>query len=350
VAEFKLRTVFAENEFFPGSAAIIIHRLRIEDSAQTVGGGSDFSWANVSFFGSAQDSTGVYLVPDSSGYIQGCLKFWGTPDVASSGKQIRAALAYVSDGEVGSLPKGLDFFLNVPDHCNCAAAGVCAPQPQELTFFSDGLAGWGELAVRPGTVGQPFLSTVHFKVKPDFDENRVVAVVFDGWDGQGTDWLTASLKSANECDEGNVLTPCGGVIAGCVSFSGEPTQKNCALPLKLRFNVFTTHPEGDARLRQALSANEFVFVVDDPSNPCGVSRAGSDLPLVRLYPNPADEYVHLQPASYSMLVKIVSFDGRTVWEGHPENGRINVGQLVPGVYGLMLAPNDKYQSFIFIKR
>ena len=75
---------------------------------------------------------------------------------------------------------------------------------------------------------------------------------------------------------------------------------------------------------------------------------------IRLYPNPANDYLTIEPAPGMLSISIFSFEGRLIRfiEVHETNGPVTfpVGHLQPGTYLVRMVTGEKVLSEIFVKR
>ena len=95
---------------------------------------------------------------------------------------------------------------------------------------------------------------------------------------------------------------------------------------------------------RALSTQEISDVYNNVFT--GIEKKTADA-VVRLYPNPAENYIHV---NVQAIYEIKNMLGATVAMGRSsENSNINIQELTPGIYFINFS-NDPQKSFKFIKR
>ena len=82
----------------------------------------------------------------------------------------------------------------------------------------------------------------------------------------------------------------------------------------------------------------------------GSSSFITNTPKVKLYPNPAKDYVELENLENGNQIEIFNSVGQKVLDlSYPTNGKINISNLFPGVYFLKTKTNNTFSNFKFIK-
>lgn len=71
---------------------------------------------------------------------------------------------------------------------------------------------------------------------------------------------------------------------------------------------------------------------------------------IKIYPNPATEYLHITNAGIVIQYQISDFSGRLYSKGKLNSDKINVHDLSPGNYILQIEMKDKVHQFKFIKK
>jgi len=91
-------------------------------------------------------------------------------------------------------------------------------------------------------------------------------------------------------------------------------------------------------------------VLDFANCNLGTTNFESDISEVKLYPNPAKDYVELENLEIGNQIEIFNSVGQKVLDlNYPTNGKIDISNLFPGVYFLKTKTNNKFSNFKFIK-
>ena len=138
----------------------------------------------------------------------------------------------------------------------------------------------------------------------------------------------------------------------------------------LSFTVPATAYSGDKTLRMRV-ASSFFNAVNDPCGSPFVPNVSSgtfrDFPVkisdvlavddvkntqseISIYPNPADTYIEVKNLKGKADYKIYSADSRLVQSGKVDNQRIDVAQLIKGVYVITIKDDNKTHTTKLIKK
>jgi len=80
------------------------------------------------------------------------------------------------------------------------------------------------------------------------------------------------------------------------------------------------------------------------------TQENAALSAIKIYPNPATEYLHITNAGTGIQYQITDFSGRLYHKGKLNSDKINVHDLTPGNYILQIETKDKVHQFKFIKK
>lgn len=92
---------------------------------------------------------------------------------------------------------------------------------------------------------------------------------------------------------------------------------------------------------------------DTYNNQCESSLSTSEVlnkNEINIYPNPANDFIHVKNVKGSNSYKIFDASGRIFLEDHLKEEKINVSSLIEGNYMLQIISKDKIQSLKFIKK
>lgn len=82
----------------------------------------------------------------------------------------------------------------------------------------------------------------------------------------------------------------------------------------------------------------------------GTSNFVTDIPEIKLYPNPAKDYVELDNLESGNQIEIFNSVGKRVLDlSYPINGKIDISNLLPGVYFLKTKTYNTFSNYKFIK-
>ncbi|MCS7086467.1 MAG: hypothetical protein NZ534_10375, partial [Bacteroidia bacterium] len=319
VVQFKMRSEFAENFFQPSSPAFSIIRVTAAATGVTQPSGNELNWVNVASASGTTNDANLTFTPGSDGMITGCLKLSGMPTTAVTGKQVKVNFTYEvnNPGALAALNNafsGFSFNLNVtdPQSCNCPPPSnpACTPTPNEVPFSPDffNFVGIAPPSLASGTVGQPYDQTIQFKSVAQIPANPFIPVpanilyveiteITSAKNRNTYDWMDYAIVSANPCDDGNRLSPCDSLIAGCIRLTGTPNVKNCANDpnrdsLLMKFRVITDNAAVNSQIANFLDGFAYALFVEGPANdpcePAGITDKIRPAVNVQIHPNPAD--------------------------------------------------------------
>ncbi len=149
----------------------------------------------------------------------------------------------------------------------------CTPAPDSYPFnpaFMNA-AGLNPEALPTAYVGVPYDEVIQFKALQSITNPiplDIQSVVVNGIEGLNNpeiyNWLQYEVVSYNPADQGNVLTPYQGIIAGCIRLFGTPNQRACNDSLRILMAINTALGDVSGFLPPIGTK----FLVDDTANPC----------------------------------------------------------------------------------
>ncbi|WP_051289338.1 BspA family leucine-rich repeat surface protein [Chryseobacterium daeguense] len=134
------------------------------------------------------------------------------------------------------------------------------------------------------------------------------------------------------------------------SLAGWADNPNTANNVNLGFTLPLQYAANAVNKRNILIGKGWIFNGDVPGScflsiaEAGLRRKGS------IYPNPAQDNIHIEDIHDAQSFKILDASGRIVDSGKTDSEMINVSALPKGNYILQIVSKEKIENFKFIKK